>query len=419
MSRLTAAKEAPVRITTVFKKLLGLQGTSVRDVEVGVDAIVVDVASRRRRHACPRCPFSTGAGYDHAERQWRHVSLGKWRVMLRGVVWRLACPTHGVITESVPWADHESKFTRDFEDLVAWLTREMNKTAITRLVHITWATVGHIAERVANRYLNRQRLADLFQIGIDEVSYRKGHRYLTVVVDHDTGRLIWAQAGRDEKTLRKFFRALKKEGRAGIQLVSADAASWIGKVVREMCPDAVLCIDPFHVVAWATKALDEVRRGMWNELRDRGETARANAMKGSRWALVKNPEDLTRKQKRKLRAIEEDNQRLFKSYLMKEQLRDIFKTKGSEATYMLDAWLGWVGHSKNEPFKKVARAIKANRDGIDAALVYGLSNARLEASNTKLKLLTRMAFGFHSHAPLIALAMLKLGGLCPPLPRAT
>jgi transposase len=257
------------------------------------------------------------------------------------------------------------------------------------------------------------------RIGIDEVAYRKGHRYLTCVVDHDTGRLLWAQPGRDEKTLRKFFRLLRKEGRAAIKLVSADAASWIGNVVREQCTNAVLCIDPFNVVAWATKALDEVRRGLWNELRRRGQTERAKAMKGTRWALVKNPEDLTRKQKRKLRAIEEDNLPLYRAYLMKEQLRDIFATKGWEAVFMIDEWLSWVMHSKLEPMKKVARAIRANRDGIDAPLVYGLSNARLESSNMKLKLLTRLAFGFHSHAPLIALAMLKMGGLCPPLPRAS
>jgi transposase len=407
----------------MLARALGVESAVIEDVreEEGVGFVVCVRARREHRGRCGRCRAHC-PGYDDGagRRRWRTHNLGLQEAFIESEVPRVKCAEHGVLVAHVPWARHASGFTTTFEDTIAWLAVRTDKTTLSTLLRVAWRTVGAVVERVSEvmRAL-RPPFANLRRIGIDEVSYRKGHRYLTVVVDHDTGRLIWAQAGRDEKTLRKFFRALKKEGRAGIQLVSADAASWIGKVVREQCPDAVLCIDPFHVVAWATKALDEVRRGMWNELRDRGETARAQAMKGSRWALVKNPEDLTRKQKRKLRAIEEDNQRLFKSYLMKEQLRDIFKTKGSEATYMLDAWLGWVGHSKNEPFKKVARAIKANRDGIDAALVYGLSNARLEASNTKLKLLTRMAFGFHSHAPLIALAMLKLGGLCPPLPRAT
>ena len=305
-----------MRITTVFKKLLGLQGTSVRDVEVGVDAIVVDVASRRRRHACPRCPFSTGAGYDHAERQWRHVSLGKWRVMLRGVVWRLACPTHGVITESVPWADHESKFTRDFEDLVAWLTREMNKTAITRLVHITWATVGHIAERVANRYLNRQRLADLFQIGIDEVSYRKRHKYLTLVANHATGRAVWAGEGRSQKTLGQFFDELGEEGCARITVATMDMCQPYIAEVRKRLPNAEIAFDPFHVVKLGNEAVHMVRR---TEARERKGTAEADVLKGSRWALLKAPEHLSEEEKVRLSNVTKLNARVYRAYLLKEE----------------------------------------------------------------------------------------------------
>jgi len=198
--------------------------------------------------------------------------------------------------------------------------------------------------------------------------------------------------------------------------VSADAAKWIGLVVREMCPNAKLCIDPFHVVSWATKALDEVRRSMWRKLRKKGESDRAKAMKGSRWALMKNPGDLNRKQKNKLRDIETDNRPLFLAYLMKEQLRDVFQQRDWQGPLMLSEWIEWVMRSRCKPMKKVARSIRDNYDGICSALLNQLSNGRLEAMNTKLKLLTRLAFGFHSERPLIALAKLKLGGLCPPLP---
>lgn len=156
---------------------------------------------------------------------------------------------------------------------------------------------------------------------------------------------------------------------------------------------------------------------MWNELRRRGELDRAKALKGSRWALVKNPEDLTRKQRRKLRDVQDENAKLYRAYLLKEQLREVFRTKGTEATYLLDEWCAWASRSRLPAFVKVARSIRANLRGIYAALVHGLSNGRVEAANTKLRLLTRLAFGFHSHPPLIGLAMLKLGGLCPPLPR--
>lgn len=406
----------------MLARALGVESGVIEDVREEGDSELFVVRVRPRREHRRRCPLCLVRcpGYDAGDgvRRWRTHDVGMMRAVIEAAAPRVKCATHGVLVSHVPWARHGSGFTRSFEDTIAWLAVRTDKTTLASLLRIAWRTVGAIVERVyESASAKRSPLAGITRIGIDEVSYRKGHRYLTCVVDHDTGRLIWAQKGHDEKTLRKFFRKLGKEGCAAIRLVSADAASWIGNVIREQCPNASLCIDPFHVVSWATKALDEVRRGLWNELRERGQTERAKAMKGSRWALVKNPEDLTRKQKGKLRTIEQDNQRLFRAYLMKEQLRDIFKTKGWEAVFMMDAWLGWVGHSKIEPMKKVARAIRDNRVGIDSALVHGLSNARLESTNTKLKLLTRLAYGFHSHAPLIALAMLKLGGLCPPLPR--
>jgi transposase len=291
--------------------------------------------------------------------------------------------------------------------------------ALSTLVGIAWRTVGSILERVrAEGEAARDPLNGVRRIGIDEVSYRKGHRFLTVVVDHDTGHLLWAEAGRDEKTVRKFFRLLGKKRCKAIELVSADAAAWIGNVVRERCPNAKLCIDPFHVVAWATKALDEVRRGLWNKLRKKKEASDAKAVKGTRWALLKNPENLTRNQRRQLDAVEREHQPLFKAYLLKEQLREVFRTRDWQAPFMLNAWLERADESAIKPLKKVAAAIRTNLEGIYSALLHGLSNARLESANNKLRLLTRMAYGFHSHKPLIALAMLKLGGLCPPLPTA-
>jgi transposase len=404
----------------MLARALGVEGVVVEDVrwdELG-ELVVRVRPGRKDRHRCPhcgeRCPrYDTGGG----QRRWRAPDVGLVRVHIEAESPRVRCATHGVVVASVPWARHTSRFTRSFEDTVAWLAVRTDKTTLSRLLRVAWRTVGGIVDRVSTE---ARRLVDglegVERIGIDEISYRKGHRYLTVVVDHDTGRLLWAQPGRDEKTLRKFFRLLGKERRAAIRLVSADAATWIGNVVREQCPNATLCIDPFHVVQWATKALDEVRRGMWNELRRRGEDERATAMKGSRWALVKNPEDLSRNQRRKLREIQAENARLYRAYLLKEQLREVFRTKGYEGAYLLDAWLAWASRCRLKPFVKVARAIRRNLAGVYAALVHGLSNARVESVNRRLRLLTSLAYGFHSHRPLIGLAMLKLGGLCPALP---
>jgi transposase len=252
---------------------------------------------------------------------------------------------------------------------------------------------------------------------VDEISHRTGQRYLTVVVDHDTGRLVWAASGRDRRTVEAFLDALGPERCAQLELVSADMAAWISGPVAERCPTAVRCVDPFHVVQLATDALDAVRREVWNHARQAGQTMLARDLKGARFALWKNPEHLTRRQRSTLAGVQHTNQRLYRAYLLKEQLRAIYRVPTEHAAALLDAWLSWARRSRLEPFRKLARTIADQRAGIQAAIEHGLSNARVEAINTNIRLITRRAFGFHSPNALIALAMLSLADLCPALPR--
>jgi transposase len=181
-------------------------------------------------------------------------------------------------------------------------------------------------------------------------------------------------------------------------------------------PQAVLCLDPFHVVRWATDALDEVGRQTWNAARRGGQPALARELKGARFGLWKNPEHLTVRQRGTLARVADVNRRLYRAYLLKEELRLVFKLKGMRAVALLDAWLWWARRCRIPAFVKLARSITEHRAGIQASLLYGLSNGLVESVNTKLRLLTRIAFGFHSPDALISLAMLALGGLCPPLP---
>lgn len=406
---------------------LGVEGAVLEDMrwEQGgrhnQRLVVVVRVNRRERGRCGvcgrRCPgYDSGAG----ERRWRAPDFGLVEVYIEAAAPRVQCDKHGVIVQRVPWARHGCGFTRAFEDRVAWLSVRTDKTTVSTLLGIAWRSVGKILSRVSDDRRNAlDVLSGVTRIGIDEVSYRKGHRYLTVVVDHDSGRLLWAAPGRDEATLRRFFDVLGPERCQRIALVSADAAVWIGNVVRDRCPQATLCLDPFHVVQWATKALDDVRRDVWNELRHSGQSQRADSLKQSRWALWKNPADLTGDQRIKLKDIERDNQPLFRAYLLKEQLREVFAHAGDWGKTLLDTWVTWAQRCRLKPFVKLARTIVTHRQAIDDVLHHGLTNARIEAANTKLRLLTRLAFGFHSHAPLIALAMLRLGGLCPPLPTPT
>lgn len=410
-----------MRSTTLWARLLGVGNAVVEDVCFDEDdeCIVVSVRPRKAtKRRCGRCARRC-AGYDQGDgrRRWRALDLGTIRAYLEADSPRVRCAEHGVVAAQVPWARHGAGHTYAFDDTAAWLATHCSKSAVRDVLRIAWRTVGSIVTRVvADAEAGTDRFANLARIGIDEISYKRGHKYLTVVVDHDTGVLLWAHDGRNQKTLEKFFDRLGVERCAKITLVSADAAEWIANVVAARCPNAELCLDPFHIVAWATKALDEVRREVWNAARKNGQKAVAKELKGARYALWKNPEDLTERQGAKLASIAQTNQRLYRAYLLKEQLRRVFALKGAAGIALLDHWLKWARRCRIPSFVKLAKSITKHRAGIEAALTHGLSNARVESMNTKLRLLTRVAFGFRSPDALIALAMLDLGGLCPPLP---
>ncbi len=409
-----------MRGTRVWARLLGLRRTVVEDVWFGDEGeLVVAVRPKsRERDRCGVCR-SRSPGFDLGDgrRRWRALDLGTTFLYVEADAPRVSCREHGVVVCAVPWARHRSRFTRAFESQAAWLAVNCSRSAVAELMRVTWRTVGSICERVAAEASREvDLLAGLSRIGVDEISHRKGHRYLTVVVDHDTGRLVWAAPGRDRRTVEAFFDQLGEERCKQVELVSCDMASWIAGPVAERCPGAERCVDPFHVIQLATDALDEIRREVWNEARRAGQTDRARELKGARFVLWKNPERLTDRQQTKLSMIQQTNKALYRAYLLKEQLRQIYRLPAKAATALLERWLKWARRCRLAPFVKLARTITDQRPGILAAIEHGLSNARVEAINTQIRLITRRAFGFHSPKALIALAMLTLGGLCPSLP---
>ena len=422
-----------MRNKSVWERACGLARTVVEEVEFDddVDAIVVSV--RPVAKACSRCGrcgrrsarYDLGAG----RRRWRALDLGTTKVFLEAAAPRVRCRTHGVTVAAVPWARHGAGHTRDFDDLAAWLAVRTSKSAVTELLRVAWRTVGSIVTRVnADVDATIDRLDGLRRIGIDEISYKRGHRYLIVVVDHDRGRLVWAGPGRNDTALSVFFDELGPERAALLTHVSADMADWIARVVAARAPNAIRSADPFHVVAWAIEALDIERRRAWNQAKGRRSTrglglARQGRSTGdaqhiskSRYALWKNPGDLTGRQRAQLDWIAKTDPRLWRAYLLKEGLRYAFAVKGDEGKIALDRWASWARRSRIPAFVQLQRRIRVHRAAIDVALDTGLSQGLIESTNTKIRLLTRIAFGFHGHEPLIALAMLALGSHPPRLP---
>jgi transposase len=429
-----------VRGVRIWRALLGVEATVIEDVEFVADEvgdgglIVVHVRpARAARGRCGVCWRRCGR-YDQGEgrRRWRSLDLGTICMYVEADAPRVRCSEHGVVVALVPWARHGARHTIAFDETVAWLATRTSKAAVTALMRIAWRTVGSIVARVwADVEMSTDRLDGLTRIGIDEIAYKRGQRYLTVVVDHDASRLVWAAPGRDRATVAAFFDELGPDRCAQITHVSADAAPWIGEIVTQRCPQAVQCADPFHIVAWATQALDDVRRQAWRDARRSGQTrphgpgrprlstGEARGLKGARYALWKNPEHLTDRQHDKLAWIAKTDPRLYRAYLLKEGLRYVFAVKGQAGKDALQRWQSWAQRCRIPAFVTLARRVHGQRERIHATLDHGLTNALVESINTKIRLITRIGFGFRSPDALIALAMLSLGGHPPTLPGRT
>ena len=298
-----------------------------------------------------------------------------------------------------------------------YLAQVTDRTAVSRLLGISWVTVGSIVERVVARRLDGARFAKLRRIGVDEFSYRKRHRYLTIVVDHDERRVVWAGRGRSAETLGAFFEQLGPGGCARIELVTADLASSWQKALRAWVPHARVVFDRFHVERLAADAVDEVRRSEQRRLASEPEDAKA--LKGTRYALLKHPARLRPGEARRLETLRRKNRALNRAYELKEYLATILgQATPDDAPALLDEWLEWAARSRLTPFVKLGRTIRKHAEGILAYLDTKMTNGPVEGINNKLRVIARRAYGFHSPGALISMLFLCCGGieLAPPLP---
>jgi transposase len=366
---------------------------------------------------CSRCG-QTGRLAIHGRRvkRWRHLDLGASRCIIECELRRLWCRSCGAQFEAVPWARAGSRYTRDFEDVVAWLAQQMAKTPIAGLLRIGWDTVGRIVARVTADHLDERRLEGLVCIGVDEISYRRHHRYLTSVADHRTGAIVWCRAGRNSATLAEFFDQLG-DRRDSIRAVSIDMSGEYQRAIRDAVPDAQICFDPFHVCRLASRATDQVRRDEWNA-HERSHSATGRWVKGTRLVAAEGARTPDRRPARNA---------LGSPAGQPGALPRLPAARGTQLLYHLDdphlapahldAWLAWASRSRLRPFVRLARTLRMHRDGILAAIRLGLSNGRLEGLNSKIRLISHRSFGFHSADALIALIHLCCTGITIDLPR--
>ena len=337
-----------------------------------------------------------------------------------GLAPRVACAEHGVVVAQVPWAEPGSRFTRDFEMERAWLTAVASRKTVGGFLRIAWRTAGDIARRVAARLGSSMpcMFDGLTAIGVDETSYRKGRTYITVVVDHKRKRVVWAHDGYGKEVLDLFFRQLTDEQRASIKAVTGDGAKWIDASVKEHLPNAERVLDSFHIVSWMTDTLDQVRQRLWNQDRRGNDKTATETMKGLKYAVLKNPGDLTERQSGALETLRDTDPRgqLYRSWQLRELLRTLPHQPVGQAEAELKRWIFRASHSRIPEVVELCRKIRRRRDDILGTIGPGYSNARLEAFNNKIKVTIRMAYGFRHADNLIAMIKLRCSGLPTHLP---
>jgi len=397
-----------VRLTSLLRQLIDLKDTIATAVEFDALGVVVDVRPSYRIPRCSGCGRKVWATYDRRRRRWRHLDLAGMTLHLRCELRRVSCRRCGVCVEQVPWADAGSWFTRPFEDQVGYLAQRCDRTTVSNQTRVAWSTVGDIIQRVIARYGRADALDQLTHIGVDELSYRRHHEYVTVVVDHSRGVVVWAKRGKSAETLKAFFGQLGAERCAKLEAVTIDMSGAYIKAITEATPNALLIFDRFHVQRLAHVAVDEVRRA---EVRA-AAPADKRGLKRTRWPLQKNPWNLTVAEHGKLVELQRTNRRIYRAYLLKEALLDILDHHDEgQAETKLEEWIRWARRSGLEPFFKLGATIKAHLAGVLAYVRTRLSNGRVEGLNGKSRTLTRRAFGFHAADSLIAMLKLCCGGI--------
>ena len=398
-----------MRATSLLSKLFNVNHVQFKDFELQYDRLIIDVASTWRVPRCSGCGKKRREIYDQYKgRTWRHLDLAGTLTEFRCNTRRVKCPRCGVRIEKVPWAATGSNFTYQFEEQVAYLAQRLSITAVSNLMRMSWRTVGDVVQRVVTRLKQGDPLDGLTHIGVDELCYRKNHRYITIVTDHMSGRVVWIGEGKDADALKAFFKDLGGKRAAEIKVVTLDMSAAYIKAVQESVPQAELIFDRFHVQRLIHDALDEVRR---EQVREAVDAEEKRTVKGTRWSLQKNPWNLNRSEKAKLSTLQQANKRLYRAYMLKEGLLSILDGAWLLPELKLEEWLTWASRSRLAAFVKLARTIRKYKDGILAYVQSGLSNARNEGINSKIRTITRRAYGFHSATSLISYIFLCCSGI--------
>jgi transposase len=402
-----------MRLEHCIRRWLGLKSHYVAKVEDRPEGIVAELeAVARHLPRCGQCgrPVRRTKG-RLPRRVWRDLKLRDRPLLLTYGPRRVVCPDCGVRVEQIPWAERYSRVTKSLAGAVAVLSRKADLSTVAGHYGLNWKTVAGILRRAVAWGLKRRRKKRLRVIGLDEVSRKKGHQYLTLVYDLERGELVWAGKDRTSETVGAFFDELGARRSRRLEAVSLDMWRPYRDTVKVRAPQATICFDRFHVVQHLNAAVDEVRRALVRKLRD----PQRYLVKGLRFVLLKNPWNLTPAQKQSLTALVRSNSPLSRAWYLKEDFQRFWDYLAEWAGERhLRKWLWWASHSRLRPFQDFARLLREHLDGILAWTRLRISNGALEGMNNKVKLVSHRSYGFRNDDRYIEAIYHNCGNL--PLP---
>lgn len=342
-------------------------------------------------------------------RRWKDIPVGGWTVWLLYCPREILCPTHGRGLEAIAWAEEFARVTYRYEYLMLRYCQLMTQKAAARLLRVSPSTLSDQLHRSIESIRSGHRIRGLKTIGIDEISYCKGHRYATLVYDLDRSVVVWVGEGKGRKTIDKFFNCMLSDyQKKRIEAASCDMSEAYIGAIKTHCPDASLVLDRFHIVKALNAAVDEVRKEQWREA---GVDDR-KALKGLRWLLYRHSSTRSRKDTRTLRILEKANNRIYRAWRLKDEFEQFWEYRAPwAAERFLKRWLTAAMRSRLEPMKKFVRTIRKHHDGVMAFIGTRLTNAVAEGLNRIVKIVKNRASGFRTLSAFTDIIFLTVGDL--------
>jgi transposase len=380
--------------TSLLYHAFGIRGYDYVRTDYRGGRVTFTIAQDPADCRCSACGSRDVISRGHAERHFRTVPIGSHPTAVILPIPRVECRACSAVRQvEVPFADPRCSYTRPFERYALELSRRMTIKDVARHLDVIWDTIKGIQKRDLSRRYAKPRLKHLRAIAIDEIAVARGHRYLTVVMDLESGAVVFVGDGKGAGALKPFWKRLRPSG-AKIQAVAMDMSGAYQAAVREHLPKAAVVFDRFHVVKLFNDKLSDLRRALYREAADVQHKA---VLKGTRWLLLKNPENLDEEKDEKSRLKEalKLNEPLAVAYYLKDDLRRFWEQPGKRfAATFLDGWIRRAEASGVRVLQQMARTLAAHRSGLLAYYDVMISSGPMEGTNHKIKTMKRQAYGF-------------------------